>query len=76
VLSIYDVFAVFFSKHMIALAKGAVEHNLPLLLFGGEGRRRFILGTGDVVLPCAFALAGFYISPFLQNVCKVYNILL
>ncbi len=68
ILSIYDVFAVFFSKHMIALAKGAVEHNLPLLLFGGNAKRRFILGTGDVVLPCAFALSAFYLSPFLSLV--------
>ncbi len=55
-LSLYDMFSVFFSKHMVALAKGVVSQRLPLVFYGWVPGRAFLLGLGDVIFLVGFWL--------------------
>ena len=72
VLSVYDVIAVYRTKHMIALFKGLLEKGVPFSIIVPDsvsdvsvsvkdaqpGTGRFLLlGTGDVAFPIIFAVA-------------------
>lgn len=54
-LSIYDIIAVFWTKHMVTLAKGAKD-DLPLMFPIPAGERILGLGTGDIALPLVFTV--------------------
>ncbi|HLD58075.1 MAG TPA: presenilin family intramembrane aspartyl protease [archaeon] len=54
-LSIYDYIAVFKTKHMVTLAKGIQGKNLGFTLAMPTPKHTFELGTGDLVIPLAFA---------------------
>jgi len=58
-LAIYDFIAVFKTKHMITLAKGITKKNLAFTfaLPSKELKHQFELGTGDMVIPLAFAVS-------------------
>ncbi len=73
VLSVYDIIAVYKTKHMVKMAKASIVKGAPLALVIPEnfsfwnsdvsglnlkGKRQFlILGTGDLALPIAFAVS-------------------
>lgn len=71
ILSFYDIIAVYFTKHMVALFRGLLNRGvIPALiipvnfygLFGSinkisPGAGSMLLGTGDIVLPTIFIVA-------------------
>ncbi|MFH1424976.1 MAG: presenilin family intramembrane aspartyl protease [archaeon] len=77
VLCIYDVVAVYKTKHMVSLFKGMVSKGVPFSLIVPEsigdvrinvkdavpGEGRFLmLGTGDVAFPVIFAVAALQVG--------------
>ncbi len=54
-LSIYDYIAVFKTKHMVTLAKSVTQKNLSFTYAIPTKEHTFELGTGDLVMPLAFA---------------------
>ncbi len=54
-LSIYDYIAVFKTKHMVTLAKSITAKNLSFTYALPTKEHQFELGTGDLVMPLAFA---------------------
>lgn len=55
VLSVYDYVAVFKTKHMVVLAKSITKKNLSFTYALPTKEHTFELGTGDLVMPLAFA---------------------
>ncbi|MEM0359966.1 MAG: presenilin family intramembrane aspartyl protease [Candidatus Diapherotrites archaeon] len=58
-LSVYDIFAVFVTKHMVKMAKAIVSENLAFTFTIPTKEREFQLGTGDLVIPLVFGIAVF-----------------
>lgn len=56
-LSIYDIIAVFVTKHMIILAKNITAENLSFTYSLPTKDHVFQLGTGDIVIPLMFCAA-------------------
>ncbi len=56
-LSIYDFIAVFKTKHMVTLAQGVTKKNLSFTYALPTKEHKFELGTGDMVIPLAFAVS-------------------
>lgn len=56
-MSIYDYIAVFKTKHMVTLAKAVTQKNLAFTFAMPTPEHQFELGTGDLVLPLAFAVS-------------------
>jgi presenilin-like A22 family membrane protease len=56
-LAVYDLVAVFFTKHMITLAKPIVKKNLAFTVAMPTSKHTYQLGTGDLVIPLAFAVS-------------------
>lgn len=54
-LSVYDFIAVFKTKHMVTLAKAVTKKNLTFSFAIPTPEHTFELGTGDIVMPLAFA---------------------
>ncbi len=61
-LSVYDLIAVFKTKHMVTMAKAITSENLAFTFALPTKEHQFELGTGDMVIPLAFAS-----SVFAQN---------
>lgn len=71
VLSLYDILAVYFTKHMVAMFRGMLQHGvIPAIIipekFSGLFKRVYdispgsgfmLLGTGDIVIPAIFAVS-------------------
>ncbi len=59
VMSVYDIIAVFGTKHMVKLANLASESedNIPLMFAIPAEERYLALGTGDMALPVVFTVA-------------------
>lgn len=55
-MSVYDIVAVFFTKHMVALAKGA-QGKFPLMFEVPLRGRTLGLGAGDIALPLSFSVS-------------------
>ncbi len=56
-LSVYDFIAVFKTKHMVTLAKSITKKNLSFTFAMPTKKHTFELGTGDMVIPLAFAVS-------------------
>ncbi|MAG18152.1 MAG: hypothetical protein CL944_01625 [Candidatus Diapherotrites archaeon] len=56
-LGVYDYIAVFKTKHMVTLAKGVTKKNLAFTYALPTKEHKFELGTGDMVIPLAFAIS-------------------
>lgn len=56
-LAAYDFIAVFKTKHMVTLAKGITGKNLSFTFALPTKEHQFELGTGDLVVPLAFAVS-------------------
>ncbi len=61
-LSIYDLIAVFKTKHMITMAKAIVSENLAFTFTIPTKDHAFQLGTGDLVIPLVFSVAVFSVA--------------
>lgn len=57
VLAVYDLIAVFKTKHMVTLAKSIVKKNLSFTYALPTKEHTFELGTGDMVIPLTFAVS-------------------
>lgn len=55
-LAIYDLIAVFWTKHMVTLAEGA-KGKIPLMFSIPVGERVLGLGTGDLAIPLMFCVS-------------------
>lgn len=58
-LAVYDLIAVFKTKHMITMAKAITSQNLAFTVALPTKEHQFELGTGDLVIPLAFASSVF-----------------
>lgn len=56
-LAVYDFIAVFKTKHMVTLAKSLTKKNLSFTYAMPTKKHTFELGTGDMVMPLAFAVS-------------------
>lgn len=56
-LAVYDFIAVFKTKHMVTLAKSLTKKNLSFTYAMPTPKHTFELGTGDMVIPLAFAVS-------------------
>ncbi|MBU1930165.1 hypothetical protein KJ972_01535 [Candidatus Micrarchaeota archaeon] len=54
-LAIYDIIAVFKTKHMVTLAKAVTKKNLAFTFAIPTKKHQFELGTGDIAIPLALA---------------------
>lgn len=54
-ISVYDLWAVFGSKHMVEIAQNVAPQNLAFTIAMPTKEHQFELGTGDLVVPLAFA---------------------
>ncbi|MBU2100809.1 hypothetical protein KKG83_02770 [Candidatus Micrarchaeota archaeon] len=57
ILAGYDIIAVFYTKHMVVLAKGITKKNLAFTFTLPTKEHDFELGTGDMVIPLVFAVS-------------------
>ncbi|GEM_PF-455365 len=57
IMAVYDYIAVFKTKHMVVLAKAVTQKNLSFTLALPTAEHQFELGTGDLVMPLAFAVS-------------------
>lgn len=57
-LSIYDLIAVFWTKHMVTLAEKA-KGKLPFMFLIPHHKRSIGLGTGDLAIPLVFTVSVF-----------------
>ena len=58
-LAVYDLIAVFKTKHMVKMAKAIVSQNLAFTFTIPTKEHAFQLGTGDLVIPLVFSTAVF-----------------
>lgn len=56
-LALYDIVAVFYTKHMVKMAKAIVSKNLAFTYALPTKEHTFQLGTGDFVIPMVIASA-------------------
>ncbi len=77
-LSVYDLIAVFKTKHMVTLAKGVTKKNLSFTFALPTKDHQFELGTGDMVIPLAFAVSvlGSVKQTGIQNVFMIPSLIL
>ena len=54
-LAVYDLIAVFVTKHMMTMAKPMIEKNLAFTVTMPTAKHVYQLGTGDLVIPLVFA---------------------
>jgi presenilin-like A22 family membrane protease len=54
-IAAYDLWAVFGTKHMVEIAENVTPQNLAFTVAMPTPEHRFELGTGDLVVPLAFA---------------------
>ena len=58
-LSIYDLIAVFYTKHMITLADMIITKKISLIFLLPSKKREYKLGGGDIVIPAVVATSLF-----------------
>ncbi len=62
-LAVYDVIAVFYSKHMVTLAKALDKRGAAFAVHLQDGKESIQLGTGDVVIPAMLSVSALRIAP-------------
>ncbi|MDD3178216.1 MAG: presenilin family intramembrane aspartyl protease [Candidatus ainarchaeum sp.] len=60
-LSIYDIIAVFYTKHMVVLANMVIKKKLAFTFSIPTKRKVYQLGGGDIVIPLLTSVSFFYI---------------
>lgn len=67
ILAIYDIIAVFYTKHMVEIGKQAVGNNFAFTVAIPTKKHNFELGNGDMVIPLMVASSILVNGPFLNN---------
>jgi presenilin-like A22 family membrane protease len=62
-LAVYDVIAVFYSKHMVTLAKALDKRGAAFAVQLREGKESIQLGTGDIVIPAMLSVTATRMAP-------------
>ncbi|OGE77657.1 MAG: hypothetical protein A2751_00525 [Candidatus Doudnabacteria bacterium RIFCSPHIGHO2_01_FULL_46_14] len=91
VLSLYDIIAVYVTKHMVTMAKSMIESGavfgflIPLKFRGffygkeeakaGIGENFMVLGSGDIALPLIFAASLVRVSMMSAVITAVFSLL-
>jgi presenilin-like A22 family membrane protease len=60
-LSVYDIIAVFYTKHMVTLAKIFVKQNLALTFALPTKKKTYQLGGGDLVVPLIMSSSFYFV---------------
>ena len=60
-LSIYDIIAVFYTKHMVTLAKMFIKQKLALTFALPLKKKVYQLGGGDIVVPLTVSASFFFV---------------
>lgn len=68
-LAIYDIIAVFFTKHMITLADMIIKKKISLIFVLPTKKREYKLGGGDLVIPALVS------SSLISLLIKKYSLL-
>lgn len=58
-LSIYDLVAVFYTKHMVTLANMIIKKKVSLIFVIPSKKREYKLGGGDIVIPAVISVCLF-----------------
>lgn len=58
-LSIYDLVAVFYTKHMVTLANMIIKKKVSLIFVIPSKKREYKLGGGDIVIPAVISISLF-----------------
>lgn len=66
-LAIYDIIAVFFTKHMVEIGKTSIEKNFAFTIAMHTKEHKFELGNGDLVIPLMVASSVMINGPFNNN---------
>jgi len=67
ILAVYDIIAVFYTKHMIEIGKAATEKNFAFTVAIPTKKHHFELGNGDLVIPLIAATSILTNGPFQNN---------
>lgn len=67
ILSLYDIVAVFFTKHMVQIGKESTQNNYAFTIAILTKEHHFELGNGDLVIPLALASSILTSGPFTNN---------
>ncbi len=67
ILAIYDIIAVFYTKHMVTIGKQSLENNFAFTIAMPTKEHKFELGNGDLVIPLMIASSVLVNGPFLNN---------
>lgn len=67
ILSLYDIIAVFFTKHMIQIGKESTQNNYAFTIAIPTKKHHFEIGNGDLVIPLALASSIITSGPFTNN---------
>ncbi|MGI6589966.1 MAG: presenilin family intramembrane aspartyl protease [Candidatus Iainarchaeum sp.] len=67
ILSLYDIVAVFFTKHMVQIGKESTQNNYAFTIAIPTKEHHFELGNGDLVIPLALASSILTSGPFTNN---------
>ena len=75
-LSIYDLVAVFYTKHMVTLANMIIKKKVSLIFVIPSKKREYKLGGGDIVIPAVISVCLFSLllktSTFLFSLMAVF----
>ncbi|MCX6803550.1 MAG: presenilin family intramembrane aspartyl protease [Candidatus Diapherotrites archaeon] len=66
-LAIYDIIAVFYTKHMVTIGKEVVKNNFAFTIAFPTKKHKFELGNGDLVIPLMVASSILVNGPFKMN---------
>ena len=66
-LSIYDLIAVFGTKHMVTIGKAVTKKNLAFTICMPSKNHTFELGNGDLVIPLICAVSVYANGLFVNN---------
>jgi len=67
ILSVYDIIAVFGTKHMVALGRAVTKRNFAFTVSLPSKKHTFELGNGDLVIPLITASSILANGPFVNN---------
>ena len=75
VLAIYDMVAVFGTKHMVAIGKEVTSENYAFTIALPTKAHKFELGNGDLVIPLMVASSTLVNGPFVNNFIVAFFVL-
>jgi presenilin-like A22 family membrane protease len=67
ILALYDIIAVFYTKHMVTIGQEATSNNYAFTVAIPTKEHKFELGNGDLVIPLAVASSILVNGPFTNN---------